>query len=197
MDAIDTLMNEHRAIEWVLDGLVGFVEAAVQRGAADRAELARFVEFFREFADACHHGKEEDVLFRAMTDHGFPVNGGPIAVMLHEHAEGRALVGALRQHASGTGAFTAEALRALSGTARAFAAVLGAHIQKEDGVLYPMAEQRLPAGALAEVDAACARFDAARLADHERLRALGEALAAHAPVDRPTIASLRHACGGR
>jgi hemerythrin-like domain-containing protein len=197
MDAVDTLMNEHRAIERVLHGLLGFADAAARRGAADRGELARFVEFFREFADACHHGKEEDVLFRAMVAHGFPANGGPVAVMLHEHAQGRALVGALGAQAEETGAWTPEALRALGATARAFAELLGAHIQKEDGVLYPMAEQRLPPDALAEVGAACARYEAARAAAHERLHALGEALAAHAPADRASAPAVRAACGGR
>ncbi len=198
MDAIDTLMTEHRTIERVLDALVGFTDAAVRKGTADRAELARFVEFFREFADACHHGKEEDVLFRTMAENGFPTHGGPLAVMLHEHAQGRALVGALRQLAEADGAWTPADLARLSETARAFAGVLGAHIQKEDGVLYPMAEQHLPPAALEAVGAACARLDAARPDAQERLVALGEALAAHAPADRSSLPlAVRAACCGR
>ncbi len=88
MDAIETLMNEHRTIEQVLDAMVGFAEEARRRGATEKEELARFVGFVREFADACHHGKEEDILFAAMVAGGFPRNGGPIAVMLHEHDRG-------------------------------------------------------------------------------------------------------------
>ncbi|MGD0266766.1 MAG: hemerythrin domain-containing protein, partial [Candidatus Methylomirabilota bacterium] len=37
----------------------------------------------------CHHGKEENLLFKTMVDRGFPRQGGPIAVMLHEHETGR------------------------------------------------------------------------------------------------------------
>ncbi|MBK9032944.1 MAG: tetratricopeptide repeat protein [Myxococcales bacterium] len=32
-----------------------------------------------------HHGKEEDLLFEAMVEHGFSREQGPLAVMLHEH----------------------------------------------------------------------------------------------------------------
>jgi hemerythrin-like domain-containing protein len=195
MDAIDTLMNEHRMIERVLDGLVGFSDASVRRGSADRAELGRFVEFFREFADGCHHGKEEDILFRAMVDHGFPSNGGPIAVMLHEHGQCRTLVGTLRLLAEREGEWTAESLRQLAETARGYAALLGAHIQKEDGILYPMAGQHLPPAALGEVDAACVRFEASRSGAHDRLHALGEALGAHAPADRSSLPKARLPCG--
>ena len=43
--------------------------AAVQTGAApDRAYFEKAVEFLRTFADKCHHGKEEDLLFKRMAD---------------------------------------------------------------------------------------------------------------------------------
>ena len=72
MDAIETLMNEHRVIERVLDGLVAFAEEIERKGTTEKEELGRFVTFVREFADACHHGKEEDILFAAMVEHGVP-----------------------------------------------------------------------------------------------------------------------------
>ena len=83
MDAIEMLMTEHRTIERVLDGLVGFSGEVQRRGGTEKPELLRFVTFLREFADECHHGKEENILFATMTEHGFPREGGPIAVMLH------------------------------------------------------------------------------------------------------------------
>src|SRR5690242_137842 len=100
MDAIETLMSEHRVIERVIDGLVAFVEGTRRSGATDPQELSRFVHFIREFADACHHGKEEGILFAAMVEHGFPRQAGPIAVMLHEHDEGRAFVAVLAEKAA-------------------------------------------------------------------------------------------------
>jgi hemerythrin-like domain-containing protein len=202
MDAIETLMNEHRTIERVLDALVVFADDAQRRGGTEGEELARFVRFFREYADAAHHAKEEDVLFQAMVAHGFPRNGGPVAVMLHEHDEGRAAVGALDARAGQAAPWSDADRQEIADVARGFSALLHAHIHKEDAVLYPMAEQHLPPDALAEVGAACDRADEARIASGalDRLQALADELVArHAPAVHPPHESshvVRFGCGG-
>ena len=74
MEAIETLMAEHQQIL----GAIGALEVyagEVRRGGGDAAELGRFVTFIREFADAHHHAKEEDMLFAAMVEAGFPRDG--------------------------------------------------------------------------------------------------------------------------
>jgi hemerythrin-like domain-containing protein len=202
MDAIETLMNEHRTIERVLDALVAFADDAQRRGGTEGEELARFVRFFREYADAAHHAKEEDVLFQAMVAHGFPRNGGPVAVMLHEHDEGRAAVGALDARAGQAAPWSDADRQEIADVARGFSALLHAHIHKEDAVLYPMAEQHLPPDALAEVGAACDRADEARIASGalDRLQALADELVArHAPAVHPPhdpSHAVRFGCGG-
>ena len=178
MDAIETLMNEHRVIERVIDGLVAFAEDTRRRGATEKAELSRFVTFIREFADACHHGKEEDVLFRTMVEHGFPRNGGPIAVMLHEHDQGRAFVSVLAKHAAQEGAWTDADRQEVADAGGAYAELLRAHIHKEDAILYPMAEQHLTPEAMEAVAAECERFEEERTGNgvHARLHALADDL---------------------
>lgn len=171
MDAIETLMTEHRLIEQALDALVA-------RGAPSKDELVRYVAFLREFADARHHGKEEDLLFKAMIDHGFPLEGGPVAMMLHEHGLGRALIATMREKAEQPGPLSADDSKAVADAARGYAALLGAHIQKEDQILYPMAKQAVPAAEMIQLGEACAKFDAARPAgEFERYRAVVEQLA--------------------
>jgi hemerythrin-like domain-containing protein len=186
MNAIEMLMQEHRTIEQVLEALVGFADETVRSGRGDRQELARFVTFLREFADARHHAKEEDVLFRAMVQAGFPSEGGPIAVMLHEHGLGRAHVAALAELAGKGTPWSAVDLSRLGAAAHGYAALLRAHIQKEDGVLYPMALRHLPEAALEQVNEACRMLDTARTASAgPDLLALAEALdAAHGPAHR-------------
>ena len=95
--AIDILMQEHRLIEQVLGSLETCVVGIEQGLPAERTTIADYAAFFRGFADACHHGKEEDLLFARMIERGFPRETGPLAVMLHEHALGRARVRALRE----------------------------------------------------------------------------------------------------
>ncbi len=180
MDAIETLMTEHRAIERVLDALVAFADEAGRREASDAKELGRFVEFIRQFADACHHGKEEGILFAAMVDHGFPRDGGPIAMMLLEHDRGRALVSMLRRYAEAEGEWSDEDRRQISDAAHAYAELLREHIRKEDAILYPMAERHLPPEAMQKVGEDCERFEEETIGsgEHERLHALAEDLAA-------------------
>jgi hemerythrin-like domain-containing protein len=160
MDAIETLMREHRTIEKVIDALTAFTQETRRRGATARGELARFVAFLRRYADDIHHGKEEEILFRTMADHGFPTDGGPLAVMLGEHARGRALVAVLASATEGTAPWSDEDRRRIAEAAAAYGALLRSHIHKEDAILYPMAEQHLPPQAMAEVDLACAERDA-------------------------------------
>lgn len=180
MTAVEMLMDEHRTIERVLDALVAFSGAVQAGGRTGRSELARFVTFVREFADACHHGKEEDILFEAMAAHGFPREGGPLAVMLEEHDRGRALVGVLAEKARPGGPWDDADRAAIAQAARGFAEMLRVHIQKEDRVLYPLAVQHLPPDAMDRVDEACERYEAERTGagEHERLHRLADELVA-------------------
>jgi hemerythrin-like domain-containing protein len=202
MDAIETLMNEHRLIERAIDALVAFAGEAGRRRDDDKTELGRFVSFIREFADACHHGKEEEILFEAMVAAGFPRQAGPIGVMLAEHAQGRAHVGALAALAGQAEPWSPGDRERLAAAAHGYAELLRGHIHKEDAILYPMAEQRLPGDLMERVQADCEAFEARQAAsgEHERLQQLGRDLVArHAPLirDEPQPAQRPHlgCCG--
>jgi hemerythrin-like domain-containing protein len=184
MDAIETLMGEHRIIEHGIDALAAFADEARRRTADEREELGRFVTFIREFADACHHGKEEDILFKAMVEAGFPSQGGPIAMMLAEHDQGRAFVKQLAELAAAEAPWSPEDRERLAEAAHGYAELLRQHIYKEDTVLYPMAEAQLPPQVMERVNEACERFEVEETGsgEHERLHRLAEDLAErHAP----------------
>ena len=103
--AIEILMGEHRLIEQVLGSLETYVVGIEQGLPPERRTLADYAAFFRGFADACHHGKEEDILFQRMLERGMPRQTGPLAVMFHEHVLGRARVAALRGLGEADGPF--------------------------------------------------------------------------------------------
>jgi hemerythrin-like domain-containing protein len=179
MDPIEMLMHEHRVIEQVLDALDRTAAGLRAGSSVARGDLGRFIEFLRGFADACHHGKEEDILFAAMAAKGMPVETGPLAVMLHEHEQGRRLIRILADAAGGAGEM-AEAERARAADAAiAYTGMLRAHIQKEDQVIYPMAQRLLPPAEWVRIAAAFAEFEAKETGEgeHERLHALAETLA--------------------
>lgn len=106
------------------------------------------VPFIREYADRFHHAKEEDVLFKALVANGMPEKNSPIAAMLMEHDQGRSFVRGMESAAqqlqsSGPEVVSTEAIAALVENARGYAALLREHIEKEDNILYPLAERVL------------------------------------------------------
>jgi hemerythrin-like domain-containing protein len=95
------------------------------------------VRFFQEFADRCHHAKEEDVFFPVLKQRGIPEQGGPIGVMLHEHVLGRDCVSRMRE-ASQTKPFDSQKF---AEAAKQYVPLLHEHIFKENNVLFRVAEQ--------------------------------------------------------
>jgi hemerythrin-like domain-containing protein len=178
VDPIRILMDEHRRIERGLDALEAFAAHVQAQAGDERAELARFADFLRGYADRHHHGKEEDILFEHMVEAGFSREDGPIAVMLHEHVEGRGHVGAMRTLAAVDVAWGEGERRKVAATARAFVHLLRDHIQKEDQVLYPMARHSLPAGDWHAMTDAFADHARANVDEELRLQRLGGELAA-------------------
>jgi hemerythrin-like domain-containing protein len=141
MRPVDSLMEEHRTIEQVLNCLECMADRCETGAPLDIESAASAIDFFRVFADRCHHGKEEDLLFPLMEQKGFSREQGPTGVMLDEHERGR-------RHVRGM----ADALRELTlgdlagkilfvEHARAFVQLLREHIKKEDKCLFPMANQ--------------------------------------------------------
>jgi hemerythrin-like domain-containing protein len=132
----------------------------VENGApTDRAYFEKAVEFIRTFADRCHHGKEENLLFKTMVDRGFPRDVGPIAVMLHEHEVGRAFVRGMAEAAASAAADPAAARRIIE-NGRGYIQLLRAHIDKENSILFPMADNVLGPEDQAYLEKEFERFEA-------------------------------------
>lgn len=144
-----SLREEHQVILGVLDCF----EVALSRARADGVVtsdiFAPFVEFFRGFADRCHHCKEEDELFPCLNACGMPRDVGPIAVMLHEHRIGRAHVRAIAESLPAADTGDAAARQAVLQHGFAFLEMLRNHIFKEDHVLFDMADQMVEGSAAA------------------------------------------------
>ena len=150
LDPTGVLREEHR---WILN-VAGALERELDRaspGAPDPDQLERCVRFIRLFADACHHGKEEDQLFPILEDHGMPRDSGPIAVMLAEHREGRRLAGVMREALPGIREAEPTAMKSFETAGRDYVALIRDHIGKEDGVLFQVADQIISAPACARL----------------------------------------------
>jgi hemerythrin-like domain-containing protein len=60
------LMVEHRLIERMVDLLVAEERKISKHNLPDTDFLLGAADFFRTYADRCHHGKEEDILFKEL-----------------------------------------------------------------------------------------------------------------------------------
>lgn len=143
MKAIDILKNEHRQIERMLLVLETASNKAMAGESVSPKVFQDAIRFIKEFADGCHHHKEEDLLFPAMEEKGFPREGGPIGVMLHEHDLGRSFVKGMVEALDGFGRGNKESLQQLTQNAGGFIALLRQHIMKEDSILFEMASRHL------------------------------------------------------
>lgn len=136
------LSDEHRVIERVLEA----IDKMTRRTASDSIPAwKKALEFIRGFADQCHHFKEENVLFPALEAHGIPRDGGPVGMMLIEHEEGRALVRGMAAALARVESGDRAAEGALFENARHYLRLLREHIQKEDEILFQMANEVIPA----------------------------------------------------
>jgi len=125
------LRHEHEVILRALALLERMGQGLEGGRPVDRKALGWLRDFFGTFADKCHHGKEEQHLFPAMERHGVPREGGPLGVMLQEHEEGRARVRAMGHDDD----------RQVAEAIRGYTTLLRAHIDKENEVLFPLAEE--------------------------------------------------------
>ncbi len=193
---VDSMMQEHELIVEVLAALQAMAEKLAAGKEVARQDVADFGRFFRDFADKCHHGKEEDRLFVKMVEAGFPKDGGPIAVMLAEHDAGRQEVRGLLAIGSGSGPLSeAERARAIE-CAGQLVPLLYAHIQKENNILYPMAQDTIPPEEFELLDRSCEAFDQeirGRI-DVGELKALAAELMRRYPAD-PAQLAVYGGCG--
>lgn len=95
---VGVLMIEHRLIERVIPAMEREIGRIDSGGGPDQTWVDNLVRFMREYADKCHHGKEEDILFielgkKEMT----PKLNRTMEELVAEHKRGRAMVGQLKK----------------------------------------------------------------------------------------------------
>ncbi len=153
------LMQEHRLILQALSALEKRLDAVEAGAPPDRAYFEKAVEFLRRFADRCHHGKEEGLLFRTMVeDLDYPRRGGPVAVLTTEHEQGREFIRRMAEASALLGRDPAAARQVIQ-NGRDYIRLLRVHIDREDTVVFPMVDQFLDEADQARLAAEFERFD--------------------------------------
>jgi hemerythrin-like domain-containing protein len=139
MTATKQLRDEHEGILRMLEIIDRMVEQP--QLAVERFEQA--LEFLKVFADRCHHGKEEDLLFPLLETKGIPRDNGPIGVMLSEHQAGRGFIKGMSDGLEQYKVGNSDVLSVIRENAHGYTNLLRNHIVKENDILFMMAERVL------------------------------------------------------
>lgn len=135
--ATQDLRNEHDAILHVFTVLDKMLSSNSKSDADNLRFGNELVYFLKIFADKCHHGKEEDILFMELEKNGVLNEGGPIGAMLREHQQGREYIVLMNK------SLESKDLADFKNTAIKFRDLLRNHIAKENNVLFMMADKLL------------------------------------------------------
>jgi len=137
------LREEHEAIEHLLAAVEG-MGTRLRREPLPKADLDAAMAAITEFADQCHHAKEEKVLFPALAQ-ASPKVGAELARRLtSDHRAFRKLVGDTRALLPRTDTASRQQL---SKNLLTYARLLREHIRIEEEQLLPEVERSLDAGA--------------------------------------------------
>lgn len=143
MKATAQLTEEHKAVKLMLQILEEISKRLKAKEKIDPLDLNQLIEFIKVFVDGCHHTKEEKLLFPALEKAGVPKEGGPIEMMLLEHAEERVyvkdLIEGIKKYEQGDEKAPTLIVRNIGNINN----LLLPHIDKEDNILYKIADMHL------------------------------------------------------
>jgi hemerythrin-like domain-containing protein len=123
--------------------LTEIMERITRSEVPDTGHIDIVIDVIRNFADGIHHAKEENLLFPKLGEKGFSPYQGPVAVMLHEHTEGRNFVKGIVDNLSLYRGGDKDALKDINKYMLAYATLLENHIAKENNMLFRMADNLL------------------------------------------------------
>ena len=171
MKPTEQMKEEHEGIKLMLRVLEKILSNTEK---INQEHLAKILEFLKGFVDKCHHGKEEDLLFPAMVKAGVPKEGGPIAVMLVEHEQGRGYIRNMSEAFDRLRKGDGKALGKIAENGEDYIARLAQHIEKENNILFAMADKVLSTSTQDELEEGFEKLEVERigLGKHEEYHKL-------------------------
>jgi hemerythrin-like domain-containing protein len=153
--ASEDLINEHEGILFGLNILEKMVLMINAKNTVETEDIIEIIDFLKLFADKCHHGKEEGLLFPAMEKAGIQKESSPIGQMLFEHNEGRKYLSQIK------GSINNGVLdeNIFIQSASDYIKLLRNHINKENNILFPLGDKMIPEEAEKELLKSFEKFE--------------------------------------
>lgn len=173
MKSTRLLKADHEIILRALHVLREMIAEIEQVKEIDNTDVRSLLAFLRDFADGCHHVKEEAIFFPALIEAGLPFEDGPVRVMSYEHERGRTLTSAMSE------SLDHNKKEDFLISAGRYITLLTGHIEKENQVLLDIADQILTDEEDEKVVDAFGEFEKTTVGilEYERLQSAIESLA--------------------
>lgn len=160
MKAIELMVEEHKNIKRVLKVIRALCLRILDGEEVNQEGFRMAIDFIRNYADKHHHNKEEEILFKKMSDElGDVIKNGPIFGMLTEHDLGRLFVSNLEEALDREKDGDKESRVDIIANAIAYTDLLHRHIDKEDHAIYQFGANNLSPEALADVEEKCKKVE--------------------------------------
>jgi hemerythrin-like domain-containing protein len=134
------LIEEHASILLMLMVMKKVAERLKNGNKIEKDHLYKIIEFLHNFADKCHHGKEEDILFPEIVKESS--NIPLVNELLGEHKTGRDFIRGISESAEKYSPGSSDAIH-IAINAEGYVSLLAEHIKKEGTLLFPIAEKLL------------------------------------------------------
>lgn len=140
MDGINLMIEEHKYIKRMLEVIRKACIGIMNGKNIDYADFDKMIDFVKSYADNHHHGKEEKILFNRMINE---IGGAAEKLvrfgMLVEHDMGRLFMKNLEETLLAVQNGDEDAKVDVIANAVAYTHLLYKHIDKEDNIVYPFA----------------------------------------------------------
>lgn len=173
MPPTEVLEKEHTIIRKMAAETRKTAESLKESEAIDVNRLRKLHDFFVNFADRCHHGKEEDALFPVLREAA--VDPTVIDLLMKQHEEGRILLAGVKREIDAYEADPASAdVGALSRYLLEYGRLMPRHIDTENKYLWPKARAVLDKEQKDKLTAAFYRIETVELGAgfHEKYHAM-------------------------
>ncbi len=172
------MMIEHRLIEKMLHIVSKELDAIKKDNEVDPVFIDTIVDFIKIYADRTHHGKEEDILFKALEKKKLDAEDSAMMLdLINDHKQARRVVGQLvdakKMYLEGDATCSTVVSDSLSFLINFYPK----HIEKEDKIFFPNTEIYFSAAELDDMLNDFWEFD--RKMIHEKYNRLYETLKSH------------------
>lgn len=141
---IGPLMIEHRLIERMISVMEKELERTKKEKTANPKFIDTAVNFIRTYADKCHHGKEEKIMFRDLEKKAMkPDDKRIMEELIQEHVQARKMTGQLVEAKTKYENGNEAALVTIIDIMNQLVQFYPKHIEKEDKVFFKPAMEYL------------------------------------------------------